>query len=370
MVPPSSFDRPRRKHLFRRTLTGALASVAITVALPAGAADPAANPSVVTTPERVQVKYHGPEGCSDRATFVDEVSRRISRPVEWVTENPSLLIEVTLAQPGDHATGELRITRKGTEPSRREFAASSCTEVESALALVVALTLDPNARTEALEPTRRAETPDAPPKAPPEAEKPAPPSKKAAPPAPPQRPKPSRFAAWIGPSLSGATGYAPKPLLFIGGSLGFRVKKTPSSFWAPALELTPMWARTGSTGPQVQAARFTWTMARLTACPTAVSLATDLSLLPCAAGEVGRLSAKGSDDAITFPGTLDRWWAAAGVAVGLHYGRSPWYAEAQVVGLTPITRDEFVYRNPDSVVHQAAVFLPGAMISLGFELEP
>jgi hypothetical protein len=177
-----------------------------------------------------------------------------------------------------------------------------------------------------------------------------------------------RYSGWFGPAVSGVGGYAPKPLLLVGATLGFRVHEPRSSFWAPAVELAPLWGQTGSTGPQVQAAQFTWVMARLSACPTALSLAARLSLLPCAAGEFGRLSAKGSPSAIASPGSVERWWAAAGVALSLHYAPRPWFAEAQVVSLTPITRDEFFYRDPDSVVHQARVFLPSLLVSLGLEL--
>jgi hypothetical protein len=306
---------------------------------------------------------------------VNEVGARIRRPIEWVAANPTTLIVVTLGEADDHATGKLEVTRSAAEPTRREFIASTCAEVGSALALVTALTLDPNARTEPLtagatvSAASAAETPTPVTVFPAAASAPPPfiPTPSPSTPTPPAAaaaPATNQVVGWVGPALGASVGYAPEPLITAGLSLGARVRV--SRQLSPSLQLTPLWGKTGSTGPAATGGSFAWTMARLEACPTQFQLAAPLVLATCAAAEAGRLSARGSATRIV-PDTAERWWFAAGVAASLHFAAGSWFTRVGAQALFPATRDEFVFRSPDQHIHKASAVVFGASLGLGFQ---
>jgi hypothetical protein len=360
---------PRR---MSKTRVDFLVLLALCAAAAPAAAQPAEAPSN-SAPEQVELRYVGEQGCPSQARFVDEVGARIRRPIEWVQAKPATLIIVTLGRTDEHATGRLEVVRHGSEPTRREFVASTCAEVGSALALVTALTLDPNARTEPLAPPSATAPPPAalPPEPAPAPPVVAPPPEAPAqraeipPPAAPRAVAQSSYQAWLGPVVGVATGYAPEPLVTFGLSLGARA--VSKSGFSPSLQLTPLWGKTGSTGPSAAGGTFAWAMARLEACPTQLPLATSLALVPCAAGEVGRLSAQGSAPQIE-PVSADRWWFAAGATLSLHLSLGRWFARLGAQGLFPATRDDFVFRDPDTIVHTPSALVYGANLGVGFEL--
>lgn len=338
-----------------------------------------AAPAPGSAPQQIQLQYSAAAGCPNEAAFVNEVGARVRRPIEWVNANPSTLIVVTLGQANAHATGKLEVTtRSATAPTRREFIASTCAEVGSALALVTALTLDPNARTEALPPAPNgaaasaAET-----AAPAPAAEPPPPVEAPPPAAPPRRPSPppaakppaeparrANYVAWLGPAVGASIGYAPKSLVTVGLSLGARLRV--SRAFSPSLQLAPLWGKTGSTGPVAAGGSFAWAMARLEACPTQVQLAASLALAACLAAEAGRLSARGTASQIV-PVTADRWWFAAGAAASLHFNVGHWFTRLGAQALFPATRDEFVFTDPDQSIHKASLLVYGASLGLGFQ---
>jgi len=343
---------------------------------PAHVAAQAAAPPPYSAPQQVQLQYAAGAGCPSQAAFVNEVGARIRRPIEWVAANPSTLIVVTLGQADEHATGKLEVTRSAAEPTRREFIASTCAEVGSALALVTALTLDPNARTEPLLPAapRGAQASAAPEPVPvtvfpaaASAPPPAAPAPSASSPALPAAPVAARgndVVGWVGPAVGASGGYAPEPLIIFGLSLGARVRVNRD--FSPSLQLTPLWGKTGSTGPAATGGSFAWAMARLEACPTQFRLAAPVVLAPCAAAEAGQLLARGAADRIV-PVAAERLWFAAGVSASLHFTAGAWFTRLGAQALFPATRDEFVFTNPDQSIHKAGLLVYGASLGLGFQ---
>lgn len=336
------------------------------VAAPPEAAKPeAAKPEA---PALVALRYTNELGCPSEAEFVDEVSARVRRPVTWTRSEAAVQI-VVVVRAGERASGTLEVTQAATEPTRREFSSSSCAEVGSALALVTALTLDPNARTEQLPahsaasfaPTAALVVPEPPPPQP--AVKPAPAPPPAAP-APPSNPELGRgFVAWLGPAASVGLGYASEPLVAVGLSLGAR---SPKNGLSPGFQLTPLWGGTGETGPAAAGGAFSWATGRLEGCPLRLALAQPLSFEPCLAAEIGRVSARGTEAEIT-PVSVERWWFAAGATFSLHFTRGSWFARGGALLLVPATRDEFVFRAPDRSIHQASPVLVGGSLALGFQ---
>jgi hypothetical protein len=326
-------------------------------------------------PEQVQLEYSSEPGCPSQAVFIEQVTARIRRPVGWTATDGGTHIILSLTQKDGGATGRLEVARNGTPPTRREFTAATCGEVGSALALVVALALDPNARTEAIPPATPPPASTSPQEQPAVAPAPAAsPPPPAAPPsaAPAARPAhrppavaPLRYAAWFGPVAGAHTGYAPETLVTFGLSLGARFSW--GSWFSPTLQLSPLWGKTGVTGPAADLSSFAWSMARLEACPVDVRLTPTLGLSPCFTGELGRLKARGNAEDVA-PTTVDRWWVAPGVAAALHLQVGSWYLRLSGEGVFPAVRDEFVFSNPERSVHRPSAFVYGARLGLGFQL--
>jgi hypothetical protein len=371
MVRPAAPDPWSTSILVFRRVLAAWGLAVACFAEPAQA-QPAADASS-DTPQRVALRYTDAAGCPGQALFVDAVNARVRRPIEWSQTATVVQMVVTIESSADQINGKLEVTRLDAEATRREFSASTCEEVSSALALVAALTLDPNARTEPLVPQAAASQQDFPAPAgataPVEEAVASPPplASPAAPPpsAPPSRPRePSHYLAWLGPSVGIAGGYAPPPLMSVGLVLG--VRRVVSGL-SPGLQLTALWAKTGTTGPSAADASFAWALGRVEACPLRLQLDARLALEPCAAAEVGRLHARGADTQVEEPVTAERWWFAAGATLSLHVDLPDFFFRFTALGLFPATRDEFVFRQPDRTVHQANWLVYGASLGLGFQ---
>jgi hypothetical protein len=158
-------------------------------------------------------------------------------------------------------------------------------------------------------------------------------------------------------------GYAPEALVLFGLSLGAHA--TFTSLFSSSLRLTPLWGKTGVTGPSAASGSFGWAIARLEACPTNVSLSDWLSFEPCLSGELGRLAAAGLGTAQLEPLPVERWWGAGGAALALHATRGHWFARLDLHGLFPATRDRFVFGNPERQVHQPDSFVYGLGLGIG-----
>jgi hypothetical protein len=318
--------------------------------------------------ELVSLRYTGELGCPTESQFVDEVLARVTRPVQFGIPGAKIRMAVTLSRSGAQSAGKLEVERAAGEPTRRDFTAGSCDEVGSALALVAALALDPNARTESL-PVRAASTQPGSAAATAGAPLPASEPEAAAASEPPASAHPApaaRYAAWIGPSAGLTLGAAPKLLGLVGLSLGVRV--VTERPLAPSLQLTPLWGKTGATGPASGKGEFAWALGRLEACPVSWHLSAPLRLDPCAAVEIGRLSARGADAQIDVPVTAERWWVAPGATLSLHANFGGWFVRIGALALIPATRDEFVFLQPDRRVHEPSAVVGGASLGLGFQL--
>jgi hypothetical protein len=335
------------------------------VAMHASAAE---STSGQTEAEHVALRYSGAAGCPSEADFIAQVMARVRRPMRFGSSEGSVRMGVTLSSAGGQSTGKLEVEQATGEPTRRDFTAESCAEVGSALALVAALALDPNARTEPIPTSVESEpTPEQSPQTLVPPPPPPPPvfAKKTTPLVPPTPAPRSLLVAWVGPAAGVLFGEAPEPLGLVGLSLGFRLNSARPV--TPSLQLTPLFGTTGTTGPTSALGEFSWSIARVEGCPLSFPLAAHLRLEPCAALDLGRLSALGRTDAIAVPLTKNRWWVAPGTTLSLHLGYVGWFARLGVLVLFPVTRDEFVFSQPNRTVHQADSVVLGASLALGFQ---
>jgi hypothetical protein len=174
----------------------------------------------------------------------------------------------------------------------------------------------------------------------------------------------SRYLAWIGPVAGVVAGQAPQALGLFGLALGGRA--VTGTALSPSLQLTPLWGKTGVTGPLASGGEFAWAVGRLEGCPVSLVLSASARLDPCLALEVGRLTARGAD--VDVPVSAERWWVAPGTTLSLHLGFRGWFVRAGGMALFPATRDEFVFRQPNRTVHQADPGIFGVNVSFGIQL--
>jgi hypothetical protein len=106
-------------------------------------------------------------------------------------------------------------------------------------------------------------------------------------------------------------------------------------------------------------------MARLEGCPTLVPLAANLSLEPCLAAELGRLSARGAEGAVAVSTKRKLLWASFGATLSLQWSGKGWFSRAGALLLYPATRYRLVFGAPERLVHQPGLAV-GGTIAIGF----
>jgi hypothetical protein len=365
--------------------------------------------------EPIRLDYRASADCPNEAEFVARLRARTShvRPA-WPGEAARTFAVV--AEAGPPSTGHLRVGESVDGGGMRAVQADSCSRVVDALALMVALAVDPSAliaaptgTPEAGQPAAsRGATPDAPSLTPapdegslarpisasPDERSGAPPVVPA--PAPPPAPiptaarsaegealrherPPERVSAPAARSLAPAsgqghiatgfdfavsTGVAPRALLgaspFVGYATG-RGGWIDPTFRLGFLRAWSGLFDVGSAGRAV----ITWTVARADACPIALP-ALPLHLTGCLRVEAGVLEAAGAD--IPSSRTASRAWLAAGPTLRAEVPIvGPLFADAEGSVLFRLTEDRFYFR-PDFTVYRVPLtgFGAGAGLEVRF----
>ena len=251
---------------------------------------------------------------SSRIQFVDEAAI-------------SATVALTSARAGN-VVAELALTAAGIEPAPRRIVARSCAEAADAVALIIAVTLDPTLKRKSPTGAAGADTArrrirvagcrdhpgDAPTEKPDEPVKgPEPPVVVA--PAAPVAPEPARrrFGAYV----TGETTFGPAPAVMPGIALHGMAALERDGVWAPALFVGLTHAWRSDLSQSNGAASFTLDAATVDVCPLRFG-GSLLTARPCASALVGRLAATGSD---TIDGaSAARPFGAAGAALTATFG--------------------------------------------------
>lgn len=289
----------------------------------------------------VRIEYHAPAACPDVRAFIAQVSGRTAR-FRASDESPrAFVVELTV---GDGARGRLT-TIDGDARATRELDGDTCEEVVSALALVTALAIDPNASTlpVAAAPPPPVVTPASPP----------------APLPPILAKKPVRWHIDAGFGVEATGAVAPNDVLvglgpFVEGSIDFGV-------FAPALRVS-LRAAPAATSPVEGGgtARFGWWLVTTEACLRwgivefgRKTSGGGLGVAPCARLGAGILQADGGD--VPEPRGEGRVWLDLGALVRLRWSPARIaFIEATGGAVFPLTRDRFRFEGPDTTVHRAA----------------
>ncbi len=237
-------------------------------------------------PQPFHVTYEAPAGCSSRAAFVAELSARTPRARLAAADETAATFDVTLSDRVTDVLGRLTLREIDGRETPRAVAGATCEEVVSALALIAAVLVDPEALS-------RSE-PD-------HAQRPAPEPRR------PARRAHFRFGGGAGAALD--SGIAPELAL----SAFFELDaEHQSATGARGISFGIAAQRTRSDTVDTGAGRadFTYTGARGWFCPLSLPSTGLVSFTPCAALGVGTLRGVGS--ATLDQQTVTRPWLSLG----------------------------------------------------------
>jgi hypothetical protein len=311
--------------------------------------------------ENVRISWGAPAACPSQARFVDEVTARTANA--QFSANGDRLFRVTITQDGKIFRGRLEILQGTNVQGSRDIDSDQCPELVSALALLTALAIDPNASSASLSVALPAKTPA--PQAPasvsvqPPAPVLAPAIAQNPPPKPPISPKAqSKSQPWhlsLEPGLSMDFGPAPAVLP------GFEVL---AELWQQANSpLTHNYQLAlGYSSVTKDNLRLSLYKVRANACPLRSPISSAFFLQACAGLQAGRIHSEAVD--IANHRESDNFWFATslGPRFGFSTGR---FSSSLFVGmLVPLSRYRFYTDDPWIQLHQ----MPTLGLTLNFNV--
>jgi hypothetical protein len=302
-----------------------------------------------STAEPVHLTYRAASSCADRSAFIEQIRSRTDRLRDARPDEPARTVEVTLTEVPGGVSGYLRTRTPDGAESERTIQGSSCANVVSALALIVALAVDPEASTA---PRRAARPP---------AQRPPPPAR-----LPPPAPAPTRGPGWgLGFQASVRTAVAPDPLFAIGGYLKLELRSGPLSGGSAKLAVQHGRQTARVVGGSGEIA---WTDAHIDGCPWGFQFTRALSLAPCLGFDGGVVTVSGVEDTPN-PDSVTRPWLSIGALARGSLSPLRWLALEPELGVGfPLVRDRY-YLRPSTTVHDVPFieFEGGVAIGAVFE---
>jgi hypothetical protein len=289
----------------------------------------AAGTEAAAQPAPLRLDYEVAAGCPEAGAFTAEVRARAASSSASLA-NRAIAVKITSSAGGSSAAasfeGSVVITDdSGVTPSRA-VRGDTCDEVVRALALTVAMTLDPEERPPTVIIAAVSEA------APPPAEKP-----------PAVAALPSRSGVHLSAGVRGGAESGVGPLL--APALGIYGDVAVGNL---ALRIGGVRAVSPLVERGAGAARFARTTATLDACPFRWRPSPSVALVPCAGFEIGSLTSDGR--ATVDPESVARLWSAAGLVERVVWEPvGPLVIELEGRATVPLTRDRFYFRPADDV---------------------
>ena len=357
---------------FERVTSLVLAGVVAAAPLPAAAQRGAAPHASEADAASASLELQAAPECATRAGVIARVATRSPRIKFVAGAAATATLRVTVAGPRGAVAGELAVARPAGKHFVRRIVAPTCAEAVDALALIIAITLDPaHAKAEPAPTTidgGAGSTPPAstPPDSParsavPEPASPPPPL----PPPPPFVPAAAaeetaaiapapRAKSWFaaGVAAHAIAGPAPRPMP--GAAVHVSAGIDRGSIWSPAARLAFAHTRAGGLDQPGGTADFALDAATVDACPVSLEVAS-FAARACAAVTAARLTAQGGN---TYsPRSRQRPFVAAGASLiaALGLGRR-FQVDVRVAGGVPIIRDSFQF-TPEVFYRVASVTL-------------
>jgi hypothetical protein len=319
---------------------------------------------------RLHVAFHAPTECPSQAAFVADMLSRTARVRLAASDETGPLLTVTLTTTPTSATGTFEVRDTDGKTSTRDVHGEDCAEVARALALIAALTFDPQAST-ADKPTpplpvQQPTPPLQPPPILPTA--PGPPLPSITPPVtpistPPDPPRALRFpyyrvALGGGPNLAlGAL-----PGLAVAGGAFFEVTRRDAPLFSPSIRLAFEHSLSNSTPAGSGSATFRRNVGVVEGCLLRFATPT-FEIAGCAELEIGSLAATTTQ--IINPKSDASLWLGAGVgARGSLAIVGPLFLDAGLSGVFALTRHDF-FIQPNVTIFQPAILGLRTSVGLG-----
>jgi hypothetical protein len=305
--------------------------------------------------EPIRIEYHAEPGCPSADEFNAQVFRRTTSARLVTSGDTVRTFNVSISRRGSSLEGSLFVRQMDGKTESREVAGPDCREVATVLALATALAIDPQA---SLAPEAKSE-----PAAPPESAQPAASagargggrssgdaaSTDLGPSDDEDDTSSGERAPWVlalGPAAAG--GVTPRAAFGAGAAFGWRSRHARSALSAMGAEfvlLKPASHRVGTARSSFQLL-----YARPSLCSVALAWQAGSGVAPCFGGELGAVSAEGSD--ITHPESRTRIWATIDIALRLHQRLgSAWFVEAEASAVVPLTRYRYTFRDPETRIY-------------------
>ena len=292
----------------------------------------------------IDLRYDAPGDCPSRSDVVRAIHDRAPRGFP-AADDRSFHVRIEHADDEYHA--RLDIERNGHVVSVREIHDAACEVVTTAIAVFVAIALDPAEASSTEPPSPELPSPQA-------ASHPPNENVKAdetprGPPVPATTSAARPMAGWYwGAGLGASSVFHPS------AALGARVhaevtRLAPAALLAPELRLSWGWTQLTERPPRGGEAQLRFQTARAEACASLHRQ--PFSLAPCAGFEVGLLSAT-TRDLPRAGGTTEPWYAPM-AAVRAGWFLAEWLSlEADGGVLFPLTRGSFVLAEPERTVYR------------------
>jgi hypothetical protein len=302
--------------------------------------------------EPIRMTYQAPAGCPSEIEFVTRIRARSTRARVALPGESARTFDV-LVDAGPPPSGRVMILDTDIPFGTRRVEADTCADVADALALVIALSIDPHAS-----------SPPVP------APKPAPASdpvepRPSAEPASDEPPRESgstnqRGGLFAGADFAVTYGVAPSALLTASPYVGWR--SSAEGIFDPTIRLALVHATDDGHPVPTGSADYAWTAGRLDLCPTDWRWSS-VRLIPCARIEGGVLTVAPHD--VGLPERRVRPWFAAGLLARAQWSfLRPMFLDADVDVLLRATDDRF-YFVPDTTVYRVPIVGASAGIGLG-----
>jgi hypothetical protein len=323
---------------------------------------PAAAEEAAPTP--FLIEYTDGSPCKNAESFSDQLLRRTDRLRRANPDEQALVFRIEIAPSGAALAGRLSVRELDGNHTGREVPGATCEEVISAMALIAAVLVDPNASAEPLsEPAPEPSTPphlppqNAPSLARPRRPKSTPPRKIAARESPPSR---FTFGGGVAFALEGAIGPEVTPAL----SLEVEAALERGTLLSPLIVFALERAFPTRTETPNGVARLQWTAGRASACPLRVPASGSWALRPCALFELGTLDASGERTERRASASMP--WSALGTTARAEYSPVPPLLVVLDAGMVvPLSRGTFYFDPPTAENTAFTVPAVGATARIG-----
>jgi hypothetical protein len=294
--------------------------------------------------ESFRLVWSSSAGCGSRYSFLKELENRTTRLHEAREDEHAITLIVETFRTDSGVRGQLTVRKPDGDLSVREVPGADCAEVESGMALIAALMVDPLAASLDRVPSRPLPTqavraPDAKPT--------------------PGAPLVSRWSLRVEQRLMGRTAVAPGWTW--GPAVGAMLTREASPF-RPSVALSVHDARATVVKRQ-GSAELEWRAAELGLCPIAAPVGEAWDLRACASFQLGRLRGAGFDT--VKPAKKRILWASAGVQLAVRYRIvGPLWLGLEGAVNFPFTRERF-YLDPGLTLHQVPAWGVSAGLGVG-----